>query len=70
MMIGKISHDFRDEEMESKARWFQSLSLEERMSVFVSFTNLILENDPDIVKRKYVRPASDRVAVISLPLSN
>lgn len=66
-MIESVSHDFKEEEMESKARWFQSLSLEERMDVFVSFTNLILENNPDIVNKKYVTPASDRVAVISLP---
>jgi len=60
-MTGSISHDIRDESMEAKARWFQSLSLEARMDVFVAFTNLILENNPDIVKKKYVRPASDRV---------
>ena len=60
-----ISHDIRDESLEAKARWFQSLSLEERMDLFVSFTNLILENNPEIVKKKYVRPASERVRVIS-----
>jgi hypothetical protein len=64
-MRGSVSHDVRDESLEAKARWFQSLSLEERMEVFVAFTNLILENNPDIVKQKYVRPASDRVRVIS-----
>jgi hypothetical protein len=64
-MIGSISHDIREESLEAKARWFQSLALEERMDVFVAFTNLILENNPDIVKRKYVRPASERVRVIS-----
>lgn len=64
-MTGSVSHDFRDESLEAKARWFQSLSLEERMEVFVAFTNLILENNPDIVKQKYVRPASDRVRIIS-----
>jgi len=64
-MNGSISHDIRDESLEAKARWFQSLSLEERMDVFVSFTNLILENNPEIVKKKYVRPASERVRVIS-----
>jgi hypothetical protein len=64
-MIESVSHDIKDEEMESKARWFQSLSLEERMDVFVSFTNLILENNPDIVNKKYVRPASDRIGVVS-----
>jgi hypothetical protein len=60
-----ISHNREDEEMDSKARWFQSLSLEERMEVFVSFTDLILENNPGIVEKKYVRPASDRIGVIS-----
>jgi len=64
-MTESVSHDFRDESLESKARWFQSLTLEERMDVFVSFTNLILENNPDILKQKYVRPASERIRVIS-----
>ena len=64
-MNGSISHDIRDESLEAKARWFQSLSLEERMDLFVSFTNLILESNPEIVKKKYVRPASERVRVIS-----
>jgi len=64
-MNGSISHDIRDESLEAKARWFQSLSLEERMDLFVSFTNLILENNPEIVQKKYVRPASERVRVIS-----
>jgi uncharacterized ferritin-like protein (DUF455 family) len=64
-MTGAISHDIRDENLEAKARWFRSLSLEERMDVFVAFTNLILENNPDIMKQKYVRPASERIRVIS-----
>lgn len=64
-MTGTISHDIRDENLEAKARWFRSLSLEERMDVFVAFTNLILENNPDIMKQKYVRPASERIRVIS-----
>jgi hypothetical protein len=64
-MIGSVSHDRRDESLAAKARWFQSLVLEERMDVFVAFTNLILENNPDVVKQKYVRPASERIRVIS-----
>ena len=64
-MIRSISHDIRDESLEAKGRWFQSLPLEERMDVFVAFTNLILENNPDVGKKKYVRPASERIRVIS-----
>jgi hypothetical protein len=60
-----VSHDIRDESVEAKARWFQSLSLEERMDVFVAFTNLILENNPDVVKNKYVGPTSERIRVVS-----
>ena len=44
-----VSHDIRDESLPAKAKWFQSLSLEERMDVFVAFTNLMLENNPEIV---------------------
>lgn len=64
-MTGSVSHEIRDESIDAKARWFQSLSLDERMDVFVAFTNLILENNPDIVKQKYVRPASERIRVVS-----
>jgi hypothetical protein len=62
-----VSHDRNEESRESKTRWFQSLSRDERMELFVSFRNLILGNNPDIVGKRYVRPASDKVAVISLP---
>jgi len=64
-MSGSISHSFADESLEAKARWFRALSLEERMNIFVAFTNLILENNPEIAKKKHARPASDRVRVLS-----
>jgi uncharacterized ferritin-like protein (DUF455 family) len=65
-MTESVSHDRSQKSLEAKARWFQSLSLEARMDVFVAFTNLILENNPDIVKGKPLPPASDRVQIISL----
>ena len=64
-MTRTVSHEIRDESLETKARWFKALSIEERMDLFVAFTNLILENNPDILKQKYVRPASERIRVIS-----
>lgn len=54
-MTGSVSHERRDESIDAKARWFQSLSLEDRMNVFVAFTDLILENNPDAVKKKPLR---------------
>jgi len=64
-MIQKISHRFEDESIESKARWFQSLSLAERMEVFCSYTNLILSVNPKILETKRARPIEGRVRVIS-----
>ena len=55
-----------DESMAAKARWFRGLSIEERMSVFVAFTRLILENNPEIAKKKHARPVSDHVRILTL----
>jgi len=63
-----ISHDREDESPLAKARWFQSLTLEERMDYLVAITDLILENNPDIVKTKpYDYPPSRRVRVLREP---
>jgi hypothetical protein len=64
-MEKKVSHDRQQETPEAKARWFQSLSLEERMDLLCSFTNLVLEVNPKIVERKNARPSSGRVRVLS-----
>jgi hypothetical protein len=64
-MNESVSHSFGDESIDAKARWFRSLSIEERMRVFVAFTRLILTNNPEIAKKKHARPASDRIRVLS-----
>jgi hypothetical protein len=64
-MNESISHSFADESIDAKAKWFKTLSIEERMKVLVAFTNLILENNPEIAKKKHARPASDRIRVLS-----
>ncbi len=64
-----VSHDRRQETPEAKARWFQSLSLTERMDLLCEFTDLILENNPEIVHAKDAQPIPGRVQVLSLPQS-
>ena len=56
-MNESVSQSFDDESIEAKAKWFKSLSVEERMDVFVAFTNLMLEINPDIVNQKGIRLA-------------
>jgi hypothetical protein len=63
-MKESVSHSFADESVSAKAKWFRSLSIEERMNVFVAFTRLILENNPEIANKKHARQASDRIRVL------
>ncbi|HST53727.1 MAG TPA: hypothetical protein VLJ61_17090 [Pyrinomonadaceae bacterium] len=60
-----ISHDLAEETPEAKARWFQSLSLSERMDLLCVFTDLVLENNPMILERKDAKPIAGRVRVLS-----
>ena len=60
-----VSHDRHDETIEAKARWFQSLSLSERMELLCAFTDLILAINPKIMEQRDAQPIEGRVHVIS-----
>jgi len=64
-----ISHDREEETLEAKARWFQSLSVNERMEVFVEMTDLVIGLNPSILDAKDAKPISGRVRVLELPRS-
>ena len=65
MMEKSISHDREEESIEAKARWFQSLTLSERMDIMCSFTDLILSCNPEIAEKKDAQPVAGRVRVVS-----
>jgi hypothetical protein len=60
-----VSHDFAEETQEAKARWFQSLSLTERMEMLCMFTDMILSVNSQIVDQKDAEPVAGRVLVLS-----
>ena len=63
-----ISHSWQEEEPEAKARWFQSLTLAERMEMLCSLTDLIFANNPTIADTKDDQDdqfASRRIRVVS-----
>lgn len=62
-----VSHDFELETPESKAAWFQSLTLEERMELLCEFTELFLEVRPSIGRPAVASTPSDRIRVLTLP---
>ena len=65
MTCNNVSHDRQEETLEAKARWFQSLSLSERMDLLCFYTDLILSNNPKIVEQKDAQPVKGRVLVVS-----
>lgn len=60
-----ISHSRLEESPEAKARWFQTLSVEERMSLLCEFTELALTLNPELPERRNDRPAQGRIRVIT-----
>ena len=62
-----ISHDRADESPEAKARWFQSLSLSERMEWLCWMTDLIFAAQPQIGDKRDAQSLTGRVLVLTQP---
>jgi len=60
-----ISHDRKEESLEAKARWYQSLTMEERADLLCEFTDLLLSLNPQIVEKKDAQPIEGRIRVIT-----
>ena len=65
MMTPTVEHDRKLESIEAKAKWFQSLSMAERMDVFCEFTELALSVHPELKEKKYVKPVAGRIQILS-----
>lgn len=65
IMQATVTHDRREESMEAKARWFQSLPLSERMEMLCCFTDLALTVNPALQERKDAQPVAGRIQVLS-----
>jgi hypothetical protein len=63
-MILKISHDRQEETPEAKARWFQSLSIQERQDLLCYYTDLVLEINPRVAQKKNAQPVAGRIRVL------
>jgi hypothetical protein len=64
-MNKKITHNRQEETLEAKARWFQSLPIEDRADLLNAYTDLILEVNPKIMERKRAQPVKGRIRVVS-----
>ncbi len=62
-----ISHDWSEETPEAKAKWFQSLSVAERLDIFCELSELALEANPRLLEAKHVESIQGRIQVLELP---
>jgi hypothetical protein len=62
-----VSHDRGLESDVEKSLWFQSLPLEERMALLVEFTELALQNRPELAEAPPDLQSTHRIRVLRLP---
>lgn len=62
---GSITHDRSAETIEAKARWFRSLTLDERMDMLCAFTDLALSVNPSLKECRRAQPIAGRIQVLS-----
>ncbi|MCP4397675.1 MAG: hypothetical protein GY801_10300 [bacterium] len=60
-----VSHNWSEESLEAKARWFQSLSMSERMEHLCAFTEMIVSINPAIVEQRHAQSLTGRIQVLS-----
>ncbi len=63
---GTVTHDRGEETMEAKTRWFQSLTLADRMDMLCAFTDLALSVNPTLQEHKHAQPVAGRIQVLSV----
>jgi len=64
-MNATVSHDRNEETIEAKTLWFRSLTLEERMEMLCTFTELLLAANPTIAEKRNAELIKGRVRVLS-----
>jgi len=55
------------ESPEAKARWFQSLTINERLDIFCELAELVLAANPKLLDAKHAEPIPGRVQVLTRP---
>ncbi len=60
-----VTHDWNEETPEAKARWFQALTLAERMDLLCAYYDLLSSVNPRLIDGKDAQPVKGRVLVLS-----
>jgi hypothetical protein len=62
-----VSQDRSEESSEAKARWFQGLSMEDRMGLLVELVDFVMALNPSIQEAADAEPPQGRVRVLGAP---
>lgn len=62
-----VSHDFSEEDLVAKARWFKGLTVDERLNFFESMMDFVNSVNPKVGRDKHDQPVPGRVRVVELP---
>lgn len=63
---GEVGHDRSEETPQAKARWFASLSMNERMEMLVAFTELALATRPELLDKPVAEPTAKHIQAGSI----
>ena len=58
------------ESPEAKVRWFRTLTDEERFAYACEMADFILENQPDLARRRPVNTVTGHYKILELPVRN
>lgn len=66
-MKPSISRGWSEETPEAKARWFQSLTVNERLAIFCELSEMVIHANPKLLDAKHVEPVPGRIQVLERP---
>ncbi len=66
-MHASVSHERSAESPAAKARWFQSLTLAERMEYLCAITEMALSRNPDLADRRDAPTTQGRFQILRRP---
>jgi hypothetical protein len=62
--LASISYNFESESLESKSKWFKSLSMEDRMQIFCEYTDIAFALNPNIAEKRDAQSITGRIQVL------
>jgi hypothetical protein len=67
VILMDVPSERAEETPEAKARWFQSLSMQERMDLLCEYTDLIFAVNPHIADAKNAEQTGSHIRILTCP---